>query len=150
MNDNESILAELRKISAWVDMQRKMKKWALIFVAVWIAGLVVFGIVMEQRQSKRIESTRAVKEADWYCVDRYVELGSPDKAIEVGEELLSKTPQYPNGHRRLAAAYLAAGKVEKAREHYAEAFRLFPSEENGKLLEAIEARINAESRQPSR
>jgi len=40
----------------------------------------------------------------------------------------------------LAGAYLAAGKIEKAREHYAEAFRLFPSEENEKLLIAIEKR----------
>ena len=32
------------------------------------------------------------------------------------------------------------GKVEKAKEHYATAFRLFPSEENEKLLVAIEKR----------
>ena len=86
MNDNEAIFAELRKISAWTDLQRKMTKWSLIL----------------------------------------------------------KTPQYPEAHRRLAGAYLAAGKVEKASEHYAEAFRLFPSEENEKLLMAIERRSKAE------
>jgi len=34
MDDNESILAELRKISAWADMQRKMTKWSLLIGAV--------------------------------------------------------------------------------------------------------------------
>jgi len=45
------------------------------------------------------------------------------------------------GGLRLAAAYLAAGKIEKAREHYAQAFHLFPSEENEKVLVAIDRRI---------
>ena len=59
-----------------------------------------------------------------------------------------KTPLYPEAHRRLAGAYLAAGDIEKARQHYAEAFRLFPSEENEKLLAAIDRRIKAENLQP--
>lgn len=54
------------------------------------------------------------------------------------------TPQDPEDHRRLAAVYLAAGKIEKARKHYAEAARLFPSEENERLLTAINKRIKAE------
>jgi hypothetical protein len=43
----------------------------------------------------------------------------------------------------LTGAYLAAGNLERAREHYAEVFRLFSSEENEKLLSAIEKRIKA-------
>jgi hypothetical protein len=34
MNDNDPILTELRKISAWADLQRKMTKRSPIFVAV--------------------------------------------------------------------------------------------------------------------
>ena len=30
MNNDEPILAELRKISAWAERQRKMTKWSLI------------------------------------------------------------------------------------------------------------------------
>ncbi len=39
--------------------------------------------------------------------------------IELGEKLIAKTPLYPDGHRRLAVAYLAAGRIENASEHYA-------------------------------
>ena len=148
MNDSESILAELRKISAWADMQRKLTKWSLIFVVVFFPAMIIFGILSERRVTKQIEDT-AVK-PDWYNADQDVRMGDFDKAIRIGEELILKTPQYPDAHRRLAGVYLAAGKIDKAREHYAEAFRLFPSEENGKLLGAIEKRINAESPQPSR
>jgi hypothetical protein len=33
MNDNEAILAELKKIAAWAEMQRKLTKWSLVFLA---------------------------------------------------------------------------------------------------------------------
>jgi len=77
-------------------------------------------------------------------MDRNVRSGEFDKAIAIGEELLLKTPQYPEAHKRLAGAYLAVGNLEKAREHYAEAFRLFPSEENEKLLLALDKRSTTE------
>jgi tetratricopeptide (TPR) repeat protein len=144
MNDNEPILAELRKISAWADMQRKMTKWSLIVVVVVLPAMALFGIMMEHRLTKNIEDTASSQKPDWYDVDQNIRHGDFEKAIQIGEELILKTPQYPDAHRRLAGAYLAAGKTEKAREHYAEAFRLFPSEENEKLLIAIDRRIKAE------
>jgi len=148
MNDNEPILAELRKISAWADMQRKMTKWSLIFIAVFIPALIVFAVLMERRVKTSLEDIKPGHKPDWYEVDQNVRLGDFDNAIQIGEELILKTPQYPEAHRRLAGAYLAAGKIQKAREHYAEAFRLFPSEENEKLVTAIEKRSKAEHPQP--
>lgn len=146
MNDNEPILIELRKISAWADMQRKMTKWSLIFVAIFIPAMIAFSLLM----AHQVETTVVPdQKSDWYEVDQNVRTGDFDKAIRIGEELILKTPQYPEGHRRLAGAYLAAGNIEKAREHYAEAFRLFPSEENEKLLIAIDKRIKAENQPPS-
>ena len=59
-----------------------------------------------------------------------------------------ETSQYPEGHQRLASAYLAAGKTEQALQHYAQAFQLFPSEENEKLLIAIDKRIKQGNPQP--
>ena len=147
MNNDESILAELRKITAWIDMQRKVTKWSLIVGAVLIPVLVVFGILMEQRIKTELGVATA-ETVDWYDVDQNVRRGNFAKAIEVGEKLMQKTPQYPEAHRRLAGAYLAAGNVEKARAHYAEAFRLFPSEENEKLLVAIEKRSKAGTPRP--
>ena len=77
-------------------------------------------------------------------MERNVRAGDFEKAISIGEELILKTPQYPEAHQRLARAYLASGNIEKAKEHYAEAFRLFPSEENERLLAAIEKRRKAD------
>lgn len=147
MNNDEPILAELRKITAWIEMQRKVTKWSLIGAAVLIPVLVVLGILMEQRIKTEL-GVASVETVDWYDVDQNVRRGDFHKAIEVGEKLLQKTPQHPEAHRRLAAAYLAAGNVEKAKTHYAEAFRLFPSEENEKLLVAIEKRSKAGTSRP--
>ena len=149
MNDNEAILAELRKISAWADMQRKISKWSLIFLAVFIPAMIVFGVLLEQRLKTNIEAILPGQKPDWHDVDHNVRMGDFNKAIRIGEELILKAPQYPEAHRRLAGAYLAAGKIEKAREHYAEAFRLFPSEENEKLLMAMDKRSEAKNPQPN-
>ena len=147
MNNDEQILTELRKLSAWADRQRKMTKWSLIFVAVFVPALIVFAVLMEQREKTQLEGVASEKTPDWYDVDQNVRRGDFDKAIQVGEKLILKTPQYPEAHRRLAGAYLAAGNIEKASEHYTEAFRLFPSEENEKLVVAIEKRMRAGSPQ---
>ena len=152
MDDNESILAELRKISAWTDMQRKVTKWSLISVGVVIV-LIVFGAAgaaLEHRSKQRAaaKAVETVEKTDWFEVERNIRVCNFAEAIRIGEKLIQLTPQYPNGHYRLAAAYVAAGKIDKAREHYAEAARLFPCEEYEKLLVAIDKRIASEHLKP--
>jgi tetratricopeptide (TPR) repeat protein len=145
VNNDEPILTELRKIAAWADMQRKITKWSMIFIAVFIPAMIIFGVVMERRLKTTVEEVVPAKKVEWYDVDQKVRAGDFNKAIQIGEELILKTSQYPEAHRRLASAYLAAGKIKQARDHYAEAFRLFPSEENEKLLIAAEKRLKAEN-----
>jgi tetratricopeptide (TPR) repeat protein len=144
MDDNESILAELRKISAWAESQRRMTKWSLVIVVVVMAVTLAFAVLWELHEKTSLEATTALPKAEdmtWGDVDSNVRRANPDEAIRIGEELIQKMPNYAEGHRRLASAYLAAGKVEQAREHFVQAFHLFPSEENEKLLAAIEKRI---------
>jgi tetratricopeptide (TPR) repeat protein len=149
MNDNDAILAELRKISAWAEWQRKISRRSLIFLAVFFPAIIVAAIIASIVADKEIKTTIAqVDAASWYDVDRDVRSGNYDTAIRIGEELIQKTAQDPDAHRRLANAYLAAGKLDKAREHFAEAVRLFPSEENEKSLAAMDARIKAGEPQP--
>jgi tetratricopeptide (TPR) repeat protein len=153
MNNDEAILAELRKISAWADMQRKVTKWSFIFIAVFVPALVIFGVVMEYHLKVEVADIRSSDKSEkptWTDVDWRTRRGDVDEAIKIGEELIQKTPQYPDGHHRLATAYLAAGKIQKARDHYVEAFRLFPSEENEKLLVAIDKRLKASAADSSR
>jgi tetratricopeptide (TPR) repeat protein len=152
MNDNETILAELRKIGAWADMQRKITKWSFIAIAAFIPAMVVLGIVMEKRLNKSLQDVSPhdkTEKPTWSDVDWNIRRGNLDEAIRIGEELIQKAPQYPEGHLRLAAAYLAAGTIHKAREHYVQAFHLFPSEENEKLLLAIDRRIKEGVYQPN-
>ena len=149
MNDNEQILAELRKISAWTEMLRKKEKWSLIFVAVFIPAVIIYGINAEKCVEKRIEDIRTPERQTWYDVDHNVRSGDIDKAIQIGEDLIAKNPLYYEGHQKLAVAYLTVGKLEKAREHYAEAYRLFPSEGNESLLRTINKRIKDNDPQPS-
>jgi tetratricopeptide (TPR) repeat protein len=144
ISDNSEILAELRKISAWADLQRRITKWSLVFLAVFIPVVVGIGILMERNLKTNLESNVSPRQPEWYDVEHNVRFGDFEKAIAIGEELIQKTPQYPEAHQRLAGAYLASGNLEKAKEHYSEAFRLFPSEENEKLLSAIEKRIKAD------
>lgn len=138
------ILAELRKISSWADLQRKVTKWSLVAMALFVCAVVVIGLLLEGRVQSQLDQTAAPPKHDWYEVDHNVRVGDFDQAIAIGEELIQKTPLYPEAHQRLAAAYLASGNLGKAKEHYAEAFRLFPSDENGKLLAAIERRLQAD------
>lgn len=140
----EEVLVELRKISAWADLQRKTNKWSLIFLAGFVPVLVGAFVLMDRQANSKDESSPPPHQADWFDVDRNVRQGDFEKAIALGEELILKTPQYPEAQERLARAYLAAGNLEKAREHYAEAFRLFPSEANEKQLSAMEKRIKTE------
>lgn len=141
---NDEILAELRKISAWADFQRKLTRWSLLFLAIFVPVVGGIFILLDQHLKTNIESTPDLRQSDWYDVDRNVRLGDFEKAISIGEELILKTPLYPGAHQRLAGVYLAAGNLEKAKEHYAEAFRLFPSEENEKLLSAIEKKVKTD------
>lgn len=143
MNETEQLLTELRRISAWTDLQRKITKWSAIAVCVFIPSLIVFAVVMDshfQTRLKDINAPEPPRKLAWTDVDYCIRRGEPDEAIKIGQELIRKTPLYPDGHHRLALAYLEAGKVQEAREHFAEAFRLFPTDENERLLKAIEKR----------
>ena len=140
----DELLNELRKISAWAELQRKITKWSFIFLGALVPVAIGVVVMMERGLNSNLESDLPSHHPDWYDVDRKVHVGEFEQAIAIGEALIEKTPQYPEAHRRLAGAYLAAGNLEKAREHYAEAFRLFPSEENEKLLSAIEKRGRAD------
>ena len=97
---------------------------------------------------KGIPVPEKAEKPTWSEVNWNIRRADFAEAIRIREELIQRTPQYPEGHHRLASAYLAAGKIEKARAHYAEAFRLFPSEENEKLLIAIDKRSKAKNPQP--
>ena len=111
MNDNEAILVELRKISAWAELQRKMSRWALNFCCDLFSVIDPFQLCDDHEIKTTIAQVDA---ASWYDADRNVRSGDYAKALQIGEDLIKKTAQDPDAHRRLANAYLAAGKIDKS------------------------------------
>lgn len=142
--ETAEILVELKKIAAWAELQRKVTKWMFVVLAIFVLVGIGFGLNLEQRLKTNLQSTASLPSPDWYDVARNIRSGEFEKAIALGESLIERTPQDPEAHQRLADAYLVAGNLDKARDHYAEAFRLFPSDQNEKLLNAIEKRMNAD------
>lgn len=141
MNNDDLILAELRKMSAWFDFHRKVTKWSMIGLGLVFFSMIPLAFFMDHEVKKAVNHVDA---ADWYDVDRAVRAGDFDNALKIGEELIQKAPLNPATQHRLGDAYLAAGKLDKAHEHYAEAYRLFPSDENKNLLATLENRIEGE------
>ena len=141
---SDEILAELRNISVLADLQRKTTRRSLIFLTLYLPAVMGIFMLFDRQLNTNLGTNPPAHQSDWSDVDRNVRQGDFDKGIAIGEELLLKTPQSAETHEHLAQTYLAAGNLEKAKEHYAEAFRLFPSEENERLLSAVERRINAD------
>jgi tetratricopeptide (TPR) repeat protein len=150
MSDNDAILAELRKLTAWADTQRRLTKWSLIGAGVVLALALAFLGIMEHRMNPLLDEsslTRKPEPSTWSDIDWNIRRANLDEAIKIGEDLIQKTPQYPEGHHRLGMAYLAAGKLAQAKDHFEQAFHLLPSEENQKMLQALQQRINSDNHQ---
>ena len=141
---SDEILAELQTISASADLQRKSAKWTLVFLTLYLPIVMGIFLLIDRQLKTNVESNLPPHQSDWSDVDHNIRQGDFEKGTAIGEELILKTPQSADAHEHLAKAYMAAGNLEKAKEHYAEAFRLFPSEENEKLLTTIEKRMNAD------
>ncbi len=144
MNNDEAILIELRKISSFSELQRKWMRYSLVFAAAFCPLILGFMILVPKWAESKMRETFPESSSDWYDVSRNTQLGSFETAIEIGEALLLKTPDYPHAHTTLAGAYLAAGQLEQAHNHYEEAARLFPSSHNKDNLSAITERLSVE------
>ena len=142
-NHENEMLAHIEKIAAWADTQRKMSKWMMIFMATFIPLVVLIAVVAESRINN--DTDEVEKPEAWSSVSRAVTKGDLEEAIRVGKIMLQKTPDYEYGHYRLAYIYLSAGNLEQSRHHFEEVYRIFPSEENKKGLEAINKRIKQET-----
>ena len=142
-NHENEMLSHIEKIAAWADTQRKMSKWAMIFVSIFVPAVVVLIVAVEWHSNR---GTETVKKPDsWSYVSRAITEGDLEKAIRIGKDMIQKTPDYEYGHYRLAYIYLSAGNLEQSRHHFEEAYRIFPSEENKKCLDAINKRIEQDT-----
>ncbi|HEY5915275.1 MAG TPA: hypothetical protein VJA21_32235, partial [Verrucomicrobiae bacterium] len=117
-----------------------------IGVAVFLVFGILAAIIAERRVDKELSEPvlPTATAASWGEVDRAVREGDLGKAAERGEAMIVKMPGYPGGHEKLGIVYLSAGNLKKGEEHFAEAYRLLPTESNRQNLEAIRKRIGAQ------
>jgi hypothetical protein len=139
----DRVLAELQKIVAFFIWQKKLTNRMLIGVAVFIVLGILVAIIAERRVTKELSESvlPTATAASWGEVDRAMREGDLGKAAERGEAMITKMPGYPIGHEKLGIVYVSAGDLKKAEQHFAEAYRLLPTEANRQNLEAIRKRI---------
>ena len=148
---HEEILAELKKVSAWADLSRqaierfkRMNRVASIVLLVILTCAIIVTPIAVHYLDKITESRTS-----WYTVDDCLRRGEINKAIQLGQKLIEKTPGDPAAHRILGAAYLIAGQLELSLHHYEQAYRLFPSDQNKSNIETVKGRIEEEKSQTS-
>jgi tetratricopeptide (TPR) repeat protein len=148
VNDNsEQILEELKKISNWAEQQNKNAKIAVsIILAIILLGLGG-AFFMDHYIKKTAQDMVAppIEKKSWYDVRYCMDQAQVESAINIAESLIKKTPDYPDGHTKLGFLYLTAGNLEKAEQHFRQAYALFPSKENKENLDAILIRIKGVS-----
>jgi tetratricopeptide (TPR) repeat protein len=138
MTSEEQVLDYLKRITDFTDRWWKLQKRSLIFVAIFIPAMVITGIGVDHISKSKVTRYQPPIEDTWFQVDEYVRAGDMTKARGLSEVMIKKMPRYPLGHEKMGNIYLIAGDLKKAQEHYREAYRLFPSEQNRKNLDAID------------
>jgi hypothetical protein len=136
-------LSELKRIVAFFTWQRKLTNRMLIGTAIVLPTAILVVILAERRIDRELNTPvpPALLIRSWSEVDRAIREGDLAKAVECGETMIAKTPGYPAGHEKLGMVYVSTGDLKKADEHFAEAYRLLPTEANRQGLEAIRKRI---------
>jgi tetratricopeptide (TPR) repeat protein len=147
MNDEiaKEILSEVKKLSTLAEHYRKLQKRSLIFALILVP--ILFGGIYyfeNQIKSKYTPSETAQENWDWYKVSDDEERGKLNEALEKTQYLISLSPNYYYGYKRLGLIYLAKNELEKAKESFEKAYNILPNESNKENLDAITKRIKKE------
>ena len=142
----KEILNEIKKLSKHADYHRKLQKGSLIFVLIFLP-ILFGGIFYFENKIKKdyTVSETAQENWDWHKVTDDEEKGKLDEALEKAQYLIELSPNYAYGHKRLGRLYLERNELNKAKESFEKAYRIFPSETIKEYLDAILKRINEEN-----
>jgi len=112
-------LSELKKIVAFFSWQRKLTNRMLIAMAIIVPIGIIVAILAERRIDRELNTPlpAAVDARSWGQVDRAIREGDLGKAVEWGEMMVAKMPDYPPGHEKLGIVYVSTGDLKKAEEH---------------------------------
>ena len=76
-------------------------------------------------------------EASWTRVNQAMDNGNLTEALQVAQELMRRTPNYPGGYAALASIYFQMGNLREAEKYYTRAYELLPSEEFKEYLQKV-------------
>ncbi len=135
----QEILEELKKITGSIERQKKYAKWVLLIPVVVVLILIWAGITTHYEKQEKIAADKAT--VDWSGVSTDEAEGDYKEALEKATQLLSKTPNSPYAHRRLALLYLEMNDLKNAHASAKKAHTLLPVKRCADLLTAIETRM---------
>ena len=143
MNDEreDRLLADVRKISEWADGQKKIQKWVLLFLPIFI----LFGGFLSYREhKKRMETVQMPEQDSCRAIENAMDEFKYDKAAGMAQRLSIKYPNDTCGFYYLGRVSLVTGHLKEAEKNYLRTYELFPSENSEKTLQALRKRMRAE------
>ncbi len=136
--DVKQILAELRKL-------RQINQAASIISVVALLTVVAF-YGWYRTHTYPSWSTPGRNQVDsWQAVRSAMDHFEYERAADIAQRIVQKTPNDYYGYAYLGNIALAAGKVTEAEKYYVRADELLPNEQNEKTLAAIRTRLTREA-----
>jgi tetratricopeptide (TPR) repeat protein len=138
----EQLLVTMKTVCAFFEKQRKIQKYAWVFLAIFIPAVVAIPLTIEYRKSKQRDAAKADLENPdnwtWCDVREDDRRGNYKRAIEKAKYLIKKAPNSPGDNHTLARLYLDVGDLKLARKYYQKAYDLWPCEVRKKLLDVLD------------
>jgi cytochrome c-type biogenesis protein CcmH/NrfG len=132
----QQILEELRKQTALFS---KTNKTSIIALSVFLVVIVLLMVLTPFIQRISSRPNTCLQPADsWREARSLSDGGDLGKAEEMTQRLIKKYPNYWHGYALLGSFHQQLGEFKEAEKAYSRAYDLFPSEDNKKVLDAIQ------------
>lgn len=131
------MLASLKNIEAWSNLQRKLAKWSLISLLPFL--LLVFGApFFITRHFEKTMANISESGRDWYDVTSAVRKGELENALSLADSLLQRNPHDFDGHYKRGEILLMVDKRPEALESFKRAAQIFPLPKYTEAVKALE------------
>lgn len=139
------MLASLKNIEAWSNLQRKLAKWSLISLLPFL--LLVFGapFFITRHFEKTMANIGEKPGRDWYDVTSAVRKGELEKALSLADGLLQRNPRDFDGLYKRGEILLMVDKRPEALESFKRAAKIFPLPKYTEAVDALERTLPDDS-----
>ena len=142
MSDHSNeILAALRNIEAWTNLQRKITKWGFLSFLPFILLMISIPFFASRYLDQTIKShtERTAESRDWYDVSSASRKGNLKEALSIADELLLRNPRDFEGHYRKGELLLMLDDRAAALQSFRKAAELFPLPKYENAVKALES-----------